>query len=148
MSARCKHGHGALLLGLYCGKVRWFTDGHVTLTLHASVRTLFYGQPMGTWTPTPLLLEGPPFPYPGVPISTKSNTQAFNTGIDKRDGERCIVCGSYDNLEHCHIVPKVEGRRVRSYVYSICLPTLMQLHSVEVHGRQWPYPFAMQDRCP
>jgi hypothetical protein len=103
---------------------------------------------MGTWTPTPLLLDGPPFPYPDVAISTVSHTLAFNTGINTRDGERCIVCGRDDSLEHCHIVPTVEGRRVRSYVYSICLTTLTQLHSVELPEIQGPYPFGIQDRCP
>ena len=62
---------------------------------------------MGMWTPTPIKLDfedGLPFVYSNATISTISNTEAFNTGIDKRDKDCCIVCGysDIDGLEHCH----------------------------------------------
>jgi hypothetical protein len=67
------------------------------------------------WTPTPLPLNaGPPFAYSDAAISDISHTEAFVTGIDLRDRERCIVCGRQVGLAHCHIVPKVEDTTVRS----------------------------------
>jgi hypothetical protein len=46
------------------------------------------------WTPNPFnLLEGPPFEYSDDDISLISGTEAFDTGIDSRDGGRCVVCG-------------------------------------------------------
>lgn len=48
------------------------------------------------WTPTAPMLnlnDGPLFLYTDSAISAISNTEAFNTGIDKRDSDRCIVCG-------------------------------------------------------
>jgi len=68
------------------------------------------------WTPTPLELNldsGPPFSYSNTEISAKSNTEVFETGIDKRDGNFCIVCGIQRKivLQHCHIVPKHEEVR-------------------------------------
>ena len=128
-----------LTTSLYNGQV----SSPITLSLN-----LLFCKPMGSWTPTPLLFDGPPFPYPDVPISTVSNTEAFNTGIDTRDGRACIVCGRAISLEYCHIVPKVEDDRVRSCVYSIYLTTLTQLHSVGLPEIQGPYPFGIQDRCP
>jgi hypothetical protein len=67
------------------------------------------------WIPTPLPLNaGPPFSYSEAVISTISQTEAFVTGIDHRDGKRCIVCGYRRRLlEHSHVVPKVEDDRVR-----------------------------------
>lgn len=54
------------------------------------------------------------FEYPAHPISEISATEAFNTGIDHRDGGVCIVCGSDLDLdmEHAHIIPQVETRVV------------------------------------
>jgi len=45
-----------------------------------------------------------------LPISEASNTQAFRTGVDRRDSESCVVCGYTVpfTVDHCHIVPKVE----------------------------------------
>lgn len=73
-----------------------------------------------TWTPTPLPLNaGPPFPYDDADISNTSRTTAFRTRIDRRDAEWCIVCGYDDTeeLQHTHIVPKVENSRVRCSYY-------------------------------
>jgi hypothetical protein len=44
------------------------------------------------------------------PISEVSNTDAFRAGIDRRDGNQCVVCGHKlpFTLDHCHIVPKTE----------------------------------------
>lgn len=46
------------------------------------------------------------------------SVSAFTTGIDKRDGEECIIDGcGYDIaecLDHCHIVGRNDRRTVRS----------------------------------
>ncbi|KAF8248442.1 hypothetical protein K440DRAFT_583369 [Wilcoxina mikolae CBS 423.85] len=44
------------------------------------------------------------------PISVASNTEAFRTGIDRRDGPACVVCGHRvpHTQDHCHIVPKTD----------------------------------------
>ena len=79
------------------------------------------------WTPTRVKLnldEGPPFLYSNAAISVISNSEAFNTGIDKRDDNRCIVCGfrGLYALEHCYIVPRNQKDRVRSLVnFLICV---------------------------
>ena len=77
---------------------------------------------MVSWTPQPLSLDldnGVPFTYAPAAISVISNTEAFKTGINKRD-QYCIVCGhSKDDmgtLQHCHIVAQVETKRVCSLV--------------------------------
>lgn len=66
-----------------------------------------------TWTPIPLELhEGNPFTYPE---SDMSAAEVFNTGVNQRDAEACIVCGFDVNqcLEKSYIVPKDEERNVR-----------------------------------
>lgn len=80
----------------------------------------FLSHSMGSWTPDPLLLDltqNLPFTYPTRSISEVSNTEAFGTGINKRDKKRCVVCGASKSpgfsLHHCHIVPKIEDERVR-----------------------------------
>jgi hypothetical protein len=45
-----------------------------------------------------------------------SETEAFKTGINARDGKWCIVCG-LDNrivVEHAHIIPEIEIETARS----------------------------------
>jgi hypothetical protein len=72
-----------------------------------------------TWTPIAFhLVDGNPFTYSERAISVISGTEAFNTGINRRDDKRCIVCGldSRVLLEHAHIIPKVEIETVRSDV--------------------------------
>lgn len=61
------------------------------------------------------LAQGIPqnFVYDNDIISQISATEAFETGIDRRDGSKCIVCGWYE-AQHAHIIPKVETRMVRS----------------------------------
>src|ERR1700722_174183 len=64
-----------------------------------------------SWTPLPFDLRlGTPFTYSDRAISQISNTEAFNTGIDLRDGDQCIVCGvsHYDIVQHAPIIPQVE----------------------------------------
>jgi len=47
----------------------------------------------GKWTPTPFnLVGGNPFPYSDHAISVISATEAFETGINRRDNKRCVVC--------------------------------------------------------
>jgi len=59
------------------------------------------------WTPTTFnLLAGHPFEYSGDAISLISGTDAFDTGIDIRDAQRCVIG---IGLLHCHIVPKGHG---------------------------------------
>ena len=80
------------------------------------------------WTPVPFnLLAGNPFSYSPRSISTISGTEAFNTGINLRDKEHCVVCGEEDEvlLEHTHIVPKVEKKTVRP-LYSLLHATIWQ----------------------
>ena len=57
---------------------------------------------------------GLPFSYSSSAISTISDTEAFATGINRRDSHSCIVCGQKEKiiLDHCHIVPKHEEERV------------------------------------
>ncbi|KAJ7670506.1 hypothetical protein B0H17DRAFT_948651 [Mycena rosella] len=79
-----------------------------------------------SWTPAPFDLRNGVFPfnvtYPH-PVSVISNTEAFNTGLNIRDKRGCIVCGARLELQHCHIVPKVEPEtwedlRVRGFIPS------------------------------
>ena len=59
------------------------------------------------WTPSPFnLLDGNPFEYSEDNISLISRTDAFETGIDIRDAQRCVVCGLDLVLQHCHIIPR------------------------------------------
>jgi hypothetical protein len=62
----------------------------------------------------PNLRLGNPFTYTERAISEISATEAFNTGINERDGHQCVVCGQSDEvvLQHAHIVPKVETNTV------------------------------------
>ena len=57
---------------------------------------------------------GLPFSYSSSAISTISDTEAFATGINRRDSHSCIVCGQKEKiiLDHCHIVPKHEEESV------------------------------------
>ena len=70
---------------------------------------------MSEWIPGPL--EGNPFEYAEDATSSTSlsGTEAFETGIEKRDGNFCVVCGFSDPqaLDYCHIIPKVEDETVR-----------------------------------
>jgi hypothetical protein len=69
------------------------------------------------WAPLPFDLRlGTPFTYSDRAISQISNTEAFNTGIDLRDDNKCIVCGDFgrSTIQHTHIIPKVENDTVRS----------------------------------
>jgi 5-methylcytosine-specific restriction endonuclease McrA len=36
-----------------------------------------------------------------------------STGINTRDGGRCVVCGTHLSLQYCHIIPQGEDRTVR-----------------------------------
>jgi hypothetical protein len=67
---------------------------------------------MAFFEPSPIdLRQGPPFTYSEQAISQISNTEVFSSGIDKRDAEKCIICG-FDAkrlLQHAHIIPKVES---------------------------------------
>jgi hypothetical protein len=55
------------------------------------------------------------------------SVSAFTTGIDKRDGEECIIdgCGYdiADCLDHCHIVGRNDRKTVHppSTTFSVCL---------------------------
>ncbi|KZP31232.1 hypothetical protein FIBSPDRAFT_945258 [Athelia psychrophila] len=76
-----------------------------------------------------LAVGGNPFAYGAVSISTvtRSQTEAFNTGINARDLGQCIICGYGDPiaLEHAHIIPKVEDDtwadlKTRGFIPSQC----------------------------
>ena len=72
---------------------------------------------MSEWIPGQFnLLEGNPFEYASAEdaISSISGTEAFETGIEKRDGDLCVVCGFSDPraLDYCYIIPKVEDETV------------------------------------
>jgi hypothetical protein len=43
-------------------------------------------------------------------LSTGSEINAFNYGLNRRDGDRCVIClqGIKGAVDHCHIVPKSE----------------------------------------
>jgi 5-methylcytosine-specific restriction endonuclease McrA len=70
-------------------------------------------------TPVALQLwENIPFVYTQRAISELSATEAFETGIDKRDEGKCVICGTVLAVQHCHIVPKVEPDTVRVVVYT------------------------------
>lgn len=76
-------------------------------------------QPMqAEWTPTPFnLTGGNPFPYSDHAISVISATEAFETGINRRDNEKCVVCGEAKWVEHAHIIPKSEPETVSPIHY-------------------------------
>jgi len=96
-----------------------------------SATTNHMEQPMQAWwTPTPFnLLGGNPFPYSEHDISVISATEAFETAIDCRDKERCVVCGDDLSIEHAHIIPKTEPRTVSHshYLFS----RILSSHTVE-----------------
>lgn len=88
-----------------------------------------------------LRLLFPPQPSERALTGT-SATAAFDTGINKRDGLRCVVCGFYANgsmvgLEHAHIVPQSDEPRVSHHqkhhliplIHSNCQWTLLKLIS-------------------
>jgi hypothetical protein len=65
----------------------------------------------GEWTPTPFnLVDGNHFPYSDHAITVISATEAFETGINHHDNERCMVCDDDNWIEHAHIIPKSENR--------------------------------------
>lgn len=68
------------------------------------------------WIPEPFnLREGNPFEYSQHTISSASGTEAFEAGIQTRDGDFCVVCGQSQLriLNYCHIIPKIERDTVR-----------------------------------
>jgi hypothetical protein len=68
------------------------------------------------WTPNPFnLSDSNPFEYSEHTISSTSGTDAFETGIQTRDADRCVVCGfsQMRGLDYCYIIPKVEDDTVR-----------------------------------
>jgi hypothetical protein len=70
------------------------------------------------WTPTPFnLLDGNPFQYSSSSISTISGTEEFDTAIDQRDNEKCVVCGDPLWVERAYIVPKTDARTVSPLHY-------------------------------
>lgn len=77
-------------------------------------------------------IDGPPagFGYAYIDALTEGSirTEAFDTGVDDRDGKQCVVCG--DRLyEHVHIVPKTEEDTVRCGSYVLCPNFHHQMHS-------------------
>ena len=63
------------------------------------------------WTPLPFDLRlGTPFTYSDHTISQISDTEAFETRINLRDDDKCIVCGDFGQgiIQHAHIIPQVE----------------------------------------
>ena len=60
-------------------------------------------------------------------ISENSGTSTtFHTGLDLRDGHRCLICGDPEDVEYCHIIPMLERDTVRPfnwYYVSILLMT-------------------------
>lgn len=80
-----------------------------------------------------LAVGGNPFAYGAVSVSTvtRSQTEAFNTGINARDLGQCIICGYGDPsaLEHAHIIPKVEDDTVCSH--------LLLSARINTNSRQW-----------
>ena len=75
-------------------------------------------------------LQFPPLPpseFWGLPegfgyqhqISEASNTVAFDTGLDDRDHQRCVVCGLRSSggprpgVERAHVIGKTEKQTVR-----------------------------------
>jgi hypothetical protein len=86
------------------------------------------------------LRNGLPFPYDDYAVSQISNTEAFVTGIDKRDAEHCVVCGIHANegiLEHAHIVPKSEPYTVRVSDESHALSYLTLIQWENLRTRQF-----------
>ena len=72
------------------------------------------------WTPTPFnLLDGNPFQYSSSSISTISGTEEFDTAIDQRDNEKCVVCGDPLWVERAYIVPTADARTV-SVLHYLC----------------------------
>ena len=64
-----------------------------------------------------------PFDVSGFWDDDNVSVSAFSTGIDKCDGEECIIDGcGYDIaacLDHCHIVGRNDRRTVRPAFYHI-----------------------------
>lgn len=92
------------------------------------------------WTVTAFnLLQGNPFDY--RPQDAIGGTQAFVTGIRKRDGGRCVVCGIRlrRGVECCHIIPKSDSKTVRHSLsflrYCQCeLMTVLQWETMRANG--------------
>ncbi|KAH8823148.1 hypothetical protein DL96DRAFT_1616802 [Flagelloscypha sp. PMI_526] len=66
------------------------------------------------WAAWSLPLTIPPYALDHQTISTVSDTDAFDTGLNERDvhdgNPVCVVCGygAEDALDYCHIIPKDE----------------------------------------
>ena len=94
---------------------------------------------MSEWVPQPfnLLLDGNPFQYSDHAISSISGTEAFETGIKRRDRNQCVICGREGarfgrTLNYCHIIPKVEDQTVR---YELLFYHIRNWSSYS--GRKW-----------
>ena len=78
--------------------------------------------------PLPLPPNGPPTAYGWEErdISLLSTTSAFNAGIDRRDvflgRNRCVVCGNFSALQHCHIIRDSEPELVSTLTFELPPP--------------------------
>lgn len=63
-----------------------------------------------------LPLQDSPYMVASPAISEKSDTTAFDMGINQRDlyfsAACCVICGHSDDLDHAHIIPRVEKNTV------------------------------------
>lgn len=72
------------------------------------------------WSAYPLPLGELPCNFDYESVSEISGTEAFNTGIDRRDVYEgrvvCIVCGIDIDmiLDYCHLIPECEPETVRA----------------------------------
>ncbi len=88
-----------------------------------------------------------PFDVSGFWEDENVSVSTFSTGIDKRDGEECIIdgCGYdiADCLDHCHIVGRNDRKTVRppSTTLSICLSDLFPLveyaSTTQIYSSNW-----------
>ena len=68
--------------------------------------------------PLPLSTQGPPagFDWEENDMSPMPSFSSFATGIDARDRfhgrRRCVVCGAFEILQHCHVIRRSEPRTV------------------------------------
>ncbi len=92
-----------------------------------------------------------PFDVSGFWDDDNVSVSAFSTGIDKCDGEECIIdgCGHdiADCLDHCHIIGPNDRKTVRppSTTFSICLSDLFPL--VEYASTTQIYSSNQQTKC-